>query len=128
LGHHGWVTTIVHLTSELAWQRASAAGELRADSLDQEGFIHCSTPDQIVDVATRFYDHQADLLLLYLEVDRVHAPVRWEPPAHPDGLASHDEHDLFPHVYGVINLDAVVDVVPLPLADDGGYRWPAGLG
>jgi uncharacterized protein (DUF952 family) len=119
---------IVHLTSEPAWERAAAAGELRAESLDEEGFVHCSTPDQIVGVAERFYDHQADLLLLYLEVDRLNAPVRWEAPAHPDGSTSRDDRDLFPHVYGVINLDAVVHVVPLPLADDGSYRWPAGLG
>jgi uncharacterized protein (DUF952 family) len=128
MSHDDSVTVIVHLTSELAWERAAAAGELRVESLDEEGFVHCSTPDQIVEVATRFYDHQADLLLLYLEVDRLTAPVRWEPPTHPDGSAQAEDHDLFPHVYGVINLDAVVHVAPLPLAEDGSYRWPAGLG
>jgi uncharacterized protein (DUF952 family) len=121
------VTLIVHLASQSAWERATEAGELWAESLDVEGFIHCSTSDQIVAVAQRFYDHQADLLLLYLEVDRVSAPVRWEPAAHPDGSAT-DDHDLFPHVYGVINLDAVVHVAPLLLAEDGSFRWPADLG
>ena len=87
------MTVIVHLTSEGAWERAARAGELRVESLDEEGFVHCSTPDQIVAVAERFYDHQADLLLLYLEVDRLTAPVRWEPPAHPNGVASPDDHD-----------------------------------
>ena len=60
-------TFIVHLTTPAAWQTAQSAGEYRADSLATEGFIHCSRPDQIVEVANRYYRGRTDLLLLWID-------------------------------------------------------------
>jgi uncharacterized protein (DUF952 family) len=66
-------------------------------------------------------------VLLYVEADRLRAPLRWEPVAHLDGSVATDQ-ELFPHLYGAVNLDAVLHAAPLPVDDDGRFRWPAGLG
>jgi uncharacterized protein (DUF952 family) len=62
---------ILHICSLEDWQAAQAAGEYRADSLEAEGFIHCSRPEQILGVANRYYagstDGKRDLLLLCID-------------------------------------------------------------
>jgi uncharacterized protein (DUF952 family) len=91
---------ILHITTRPDWQAALEAGEYRADSLDSEGFIHCSTSEQIAATANRFYVGQSDLLLLHIDPELLAAELRWEPADGQD----------FPHIYGPINLDAVVGV------------------
>lgn len=118
---------VVHLTTADAWASAVAVGELRADSLDTEGFIHCSSLDQVIGVANRFYGGQRDLVLVMIDPDHLRAPLRWEHPAHPDGSPSVPGEPLFPHLYGPLNLDAVTSVVVLPLGDDGQFHLPTGL-
>jgi uncharacterized protein (DUF952 family) len=116
---------IYHITSSQAWQEAQQRGEYRADSLESEGFIHCSTESQILPVAEKYYRGQSDLLLLKIDPARLASELRWEPPsggAPPPGVP---EGDLFPHIYGPINLDAVVKVYDLESNPDGSYKSPA---
>jgi len=93
---------LVHLCDREAWSAAQAAGEYRPPSLEQEGFIHCSRPEQVRDVARRYYREVPGLLLLWIDPERLGPEVRWEP--------SGDE--LFPHIYGPLNLEAVIKVEP----------------
>lgn len=69
---------LVHLCSKEDWQAAQAAGEYRAASLEKEGFIHCSRPEQILGVANRFYRGMPGLLL-WLDPSRLRAELR-NPP------------------------------------------------
>jgi uncharacterized protein (DUF952 family) len=115
---------IYHITSRSAWNEARDIGEYRAESLETEGFIHCSTEEQVVPVAQKFYAGQHDLVLLVIEPALLRSDLKWEapsggtpPPGVPDG-------DLFPHIYGPINLDAVVKVFDLQAAPDGKYSLP----
>ena len=105
---------ILHITTKSAWQSAQQAGEYSAPSLASEGFIHCSTPSQVVAVAERFYAGQRGLVLLILDSKRIQAEVRYEA-----GTDKPDES--FPHVYGTINLDAVTRV--LDFEPDAAGRW-----
>ncbi len=105
---------ILHITTKSAWQSAQQAGEYSAPSLASEGFIHCSTPSQVVAVAERFYAGQRGLVLLILDSDRIQADVRYEA-----GTDKPDES--FPHVYGTINLDAVTRV--LDFEPDSAGNW-----
>ena len=105
---------IFHITSKSAWQSAQQASEYSAPSLASEGFIHCSTPTQVVAVAERFYARQRGLILLILDSDRIQPEVRYEA-----GTDKPDES--FPHVYGTINLDAVTRV--LDFEPDAAGRW-----
>jgi uncharacterized protein (DUF952 family) len=91
---------IVHICARKTWQSARDAGVYTADTLASEGFIHFSRPDQVLDVANRFYTRQAGLVILWVAPERLDAEIRWESS---DG-------DTFPHVYGPLNLDAVLAV------------------
>lgn len=101
---------IYHITTKTEWQTAQANGEYIAPSLASEGFIHCSTDTQVPHVANAFYRAQNNLVLLKLDENRIKSQVKWEAPAGApaDGI---NESDLFPHIYGAINLDAVVSVI-----------------
>lgn len=123
---------IIHLTTQTAWHTAQQAGAYRTDSLEKEGFIHCSTQEQILPVANSFYRGIPALVLLWLDPALLQAEIRWEPPVHP-GASENSERapspaaaNLFPHIYGPINLDAVVEVVDFLPDQDGVFRQVPG--
>ena len=107
-------TLILHITSKSAWEAAQREGFYTAPSLESEGFIHCSTSAQVVATAERFYTGQRGLVLLVIDPKRVQAEVRYEA-----GTDKPDE--LFPHVYGTINLEAVTRI--LDFDPDPAGRW-----
>jgi uncharacterized protein (DUF952 family) len=101
---------IFHLTTSDVWEVALAAGtytmSTRGRTLEQQGFIHCSEADQVEGVRQYWYDDVDDVLLLEVETDLLTSPWRTEQ------LEGADQP--YPHVYGPINLDAVVRVHPVP--------------
>ena len=103
---------IVHICSLEVWQTAQAAGEYRADSLEAEGFIHCSRPEQALKVANRYYGGQNGLLLLWIDPSKLTAELRWEP----------SEGDIYPHLYGPLNLAAIIQVSAFPSDTEGVFR------
>ncbi len=107
---------LVHIAPRAAWDVAQARGDYRAASLDAEGFIHCSTPEQVLRVADARYAGQAGLVLLCIAAEAVAAPIRYE-----DCYAS---GEAFPHLYGPLNLEAVVEVVDFPPGAAGRFAMP----
>lgn len=101
---------IYHITTKKELDEAQTTGEYIAPSLQTEGFIHCSTATQVSHVANAFYRGQSGLVLLQLDENRIKSQVKWEAPAGPpaEGIS---ESDLFPHIYGAINLDAIASVL-----------------
>ena len=115
---------IYHITTRKSWREALQRGEYRAESLDTEGFIHCSTSAQVLPVAEKYYKGQGRLLLLTIDPALLSSELKWEPPsggAPPPGVP---EGEAFPHIYGPINLDAVVKVFDLEPNPDGIYTLP----
>jgi uncharacterized protein (DUF952 family) len=113
------------LTSRADWLAAQQTGEYRSPSLESEGFIHCSTEQQIVSVANSFYTGKHGLVLLDIDPEKLRSDLRWEPPAHP---ASQTElppsNALFPHIYGPLNIDAVKKVIDFEPNSDGLFSLP----
>ena len=103
---------------------AVARGSYAPASLQAEGYIHCSTLAQVIDTANRFYRGQDDLFVLCIEESLLKAELKYELPA-----MMHDESsgELFPHLYGELNLDAVVRVAKLHCEADGSFQLPDGL-
>jgi hypothetical protein len=102
--------TIFHITTEEQWQKAQERGFYTTESLEKEGFIHASTAEQVPKVLAAFYQGQSNLLLLAIELDKLEAEVRWEAPVHPQDQSVNviAETEVFPHIYGKINLNEVV--------------------
>ena len=100
---------ILHITSKVEWKEAQSRGEYVAPSLKTEGFIHCSTENQVLPVANAFYRGQNDLVLLKLDEEKIEPEIKWEPPAGTPAIGISDS-DKFPHIFGPINLTAVASV------------------
>lgn len=111
---------ILHITARREWERARAAGFYESPSLTAEGFIHCSTPGQVLAVADAQFHGRPDLVLLCIDPGRVHAALCYE----DRGGYGED----YPHLYGRLNLDAVDRVLDFPPDGDGRFRLPALLG
>lgn len=117
---------ILHLVSKADWDALKADQPYVAASLASEGFIHCTAGEALMlDVANRFYKEQpGEFLLLEIDESKLTSEVKWEAPADPkpapaaetppETKAEYGEQApaavLFPHVYGPINRDAVVQV------------------
>jgi uncharacterized protein (DUF952 family) len=108
---------IFHLTSRSSWSVAQKAGAYSADSLASDGFIHCSRAEQVLRVAEAFFAGQRGLALLVIDPGRLNAELRWEP-------GTDLPTESFPHVYGPINLDAVVEVLDFEPGKDGKFHLP----
>ena len=116
---------IFHIAGKAEWQSAVERGVYEPSTLGTEGFIHCSTLDQVVETANRFFHGRHDLVLLSIDVERLRAEVLFERPASPDDAR---RHELFPHLYGPLNPDAVNQVVDFPCDAQGIFRLPETLG
>jgi uncharacterized protein (DUF952 family) len=110
--------TIFHITSGADWERCRALGSYTGDTLEPDGFIHCSAEDQVLVVANTLFCGRRDLVLLCIDDDKLVSETRWERGA---------EGELFPHVYGPLNADAVIDVLDFPPRADGTFDLPAAV-
>ncbi|MEO0947934.1 MAG: DUF952 domain-containing protein [Cyanobacteria bacterium J06641_5] len=110
-------TVLFHILRRVDWQQAQASGSYQPESLAREGFIHCSTPAQLVATANRFFRGQTDLVLLAIDRAIVTAEVR-------DDLVA-AEGQTFPHIWGPLNLDAVVREYSFVTDIDGNFALPS---
>ena len=109
---------IFHIAERSQWQASQAEDIYQTASLATEGFIHCSTVVQVVWVADKFFKGQSDLVLLKIDPERLWAELRFD---RVEGLG------LFPHLYGSLNRDAVVEIFDFPPQPNGRFRLPEGL-
>ena len=96
---------IYHVTTAENWKAAKEKGFYDHPSLLAEGFIHCSQEQQVAGVLERYFAGQSGLVKLVIDTDKLTSKFvfDWSPST----------ADTFPHVYGVIDIDAVVDVILL---------------
>ncbi|MBV6391473.1 MAG: hypothetical protein KPEEDBHJ_00681 [Anaerolineales bacterium] len=115
---------ILHIASKQDWSSAQAKGEYAAPSLATEGFIHFSTDKQAIHVANAFYKGRKDLVLLVVDESKLAAELKWEAPAGPPA-ENISQSDLFPHLYGPLNLNAVTSALDLqPDPATGAFTLP----
>ena len=96
---------IYHITTSSEWEQAKKDGLYVAASLPLEGFIHCSKDHQVAGVLERYYKNQTDLVKLVIDTSKLINKLVYE-------LAPSINQE-FPHIYGSINLDAVINVVKI---------------
>jgi uncharacterized protein (DUF952 family) len=109
---------ILHITTLNEWYKGLSEDAYTAPSLATDGFIHCSTAQQTADTANMFFKAHTGLVLLCIDESKLRSQCKYEDPA---GAGHHDPRvgNLFPHVYGPINLTSVINVVDF-LADENG--------
>jgi uncharacterized protein (DUF952 family) len=110
---------IYHMCKRAEWEAARVSGRYAGSSQDAaDGFIHFSTAAQVVQSAAKHRAGQSDLVLLEVEADLLGAALRWEPAR---------GGQLFPHLHGTLQIDAVRRAAPLPLDAHGRHVFPWGL-
>jgi uncharacterized protein (DUF952 family) len=110
------VPTIYKICSASAWREAERQGVYRGSADDaRDGYIHFSTAAQVEETARKFFTGQIGLFLIEVDADALGSALRWE-------RSRNDE--LFPHLYGELDLGAVSGVQDLPLRADGSHTIP----
>ena len=113
-------SVVFHIISSKNWAEAQEFGRYAPDRFDIEGFIHLSKKSQILRPANLLYKGQRDLSLLVIDVALLQAKLVYEP-------GSHGETELFPHLYGELNLDAVTNIIRFRCEPDGSFALPPEL-
>jgi uncharacterized protein (DUF952 family) len=109
---------IFHITNRAQWIKAKNLVTYSSDTLVSEGFTHCSTLNQVIGSANRFFKGKQDLVILMIAIDQVIPEIRYE---------GADANNLFPHIYGELNVDAVIQVIDLEAEIGGLFVLPAEL-
>lgn len=101
------MSLIYHMVPATRWQTWSPDAPYLPAEYEKDGFVHCTAGDDLMlKVANHFYTNvPGDFGLLVIDTERLTSVLKWESPTPGDTLAP-----LFPHIYGSINLDAVVAV------------------
>lgn len=110
---------IFHITQESAWAAAQNKGQYEAASLVTEGFIHCSSANQVLEVAHRLFRNSQGLILLEIDPQLLQADLRYE---NCEGGA-----EQYPHIYGPIPVPAVKAVFPFLPNANGQFVLPTKL-
>jgi len=108
---------IYHIALAADWTQAQGVGEYttstRGVTLAQQGYIHESTAEQVAPVAA-FYVDEPDLVLLFINEDKVRPEIRY------DDVPGQERP--FPHIYGPLNVDAVESALPFDPRDPDRFR------
>ncbi len=101
------------------WAQAEQAGHYAGSADDRrDGFLHFSSPAQVVESCARHRAGEDDLLLVAVSASTLGPALKWEPSR---GGA------LFPHLYAPLDLEHVAWTAPLPLGKDGRHVFPPAL-
>lgn len=93
---------IYHVTTNKEWSDAAKKGIYIAPSLQSEGFIHCSKEEQVKGVLERYFSGKTNLVRLTIDTAKLNSNLQYD--------VAPSIQEVFPHVYGPINLDAVMEV------------------
>ena len=109
------MSVIFHITKRGHWEKAKLEGVYSGDTLGSQGFIHCSTSSQVVKVANALYPAQKGLVLVCIAANKVQSELKYEKV---------ESEGLYPHIYGPLNVDAVVKVVNFEPNQNGEFVLP----
>src|SRR4029077_16378885 len=110
------VPTIYKISPASAWREAERQGVYRGSADDaRDGYIHFSTASQLAETARKHYFGQTGLFLIAVDADALGDSLRWE-------RSRNDE--LFPHLYGELDLGAVTAILDMRAQSDGTHDIP----
>ncbi|WP_083690213.1 DUF952 domain-containing protein [Colwellia sp. UCD-KL20] len=99
------------LSSQKEYDHAVNQGKLARDSIKTEGFIHASPKNQLTRIANKYYKETINPLILVVDKSKITAEVKWEPAT----------GGLYPHIYGVLNTEAIIEAKTIALNKSGEF-------
>lgn len=102
-----------HLAPTEVWEHQKIAGSYLPEAFDADGFIHATNGlERLKWVANEFYtsDERAHTVLV-IDTSKLSSPLRYD-----------DEEQLFPHIYGPLNVDAVIGELTVHRGEKGSYE------
>ena len=112
------MSIIYHIVPRQEWETAAAHGRYEPASVAADGFIHCSTREQVAGTANAIFAGRHGLVLLAIEEERVGVDIVYED--------CYQTGQQFPHIYGPLDPRAVVEVIDFPCDKAG--RFPPFFG
>lgn len=94
---------IFHIASIKDWESQVKNNFYQCESLKKEGFIHASKLNQLDFVLTKFYPDNKEIVILKIDTEKLSSEIKWE--------KSELNLEPFPHIYGVINLESIVEII-----------------
>lgn len=105
---------LFHITTREEWQEQQENGRYVPESLESEGFIHCSTGSQVEETANRLFPDRDQLLLLVIDVSTLGENIKYE--------KDEETGEKFPHIYGPLSVNAVIDKIDIQAEKDGKFN------
>jgi uncharacterized protein (DUF952 family) len=107
-----------HGTPRLYFESLDPSQPYIPPDFERDGFIHTTEGREALSIilTLHYKDAPGDWLVLYIDKERLTSPVRYDDPA-----------EVFPHIYGPLNRDAIVGVRPIQRAADGTFLKPEPL-
>jgi uncharacterized protein (DUF952 family) len=97
---------IYHIATRSDWDSMKNSNEYSIETLEKEGFIHCSKWEQLAATIKRFFLDRTDIVLLKIDTKRLNAPLIYE--------AAADGSGFFPHAFGPININSIIQILEYP--------------
>ena len=107
------VPVIYHIADQNHWEQAQSNRLYVHPSLHSDGFIHCSSEDQLEKTANLYFSSENDILILYIDTGKLHADVKYEEASRGGD---------FPHIYGPVNIECVIRTKKVKRRADGKYK------
>ena len=92
---------IYHIVTPEVWEQFKNESFYQSESLESEGFIHCSYRSQLPEVLERYYKNSGRVLILHLNPHLLTEKLVCEPSTN---------REVYPHIYGKINRQAIVHI------------------
>ena len=105
---------ILHGMKKNYWISHCNDAQYGFDDIKKNGFIHCSTIAYFWRVVHHFNEPNTEYVIICIDTDKVLADIKWEDCESNIGR-------YYPHIYGVINIDAIINVLPLFIDEEGNF-------
>ena len=102
---------IYHITTPALWKQFAFFDFYEAPSLQDEGFIHASKANQLQATAERYYNNEPEIILLTIDTTLLAAALVYE--------EAPNRKEEFPHIYGKLNKDAILNTTTIARQQDG---------
>ena len=105
---------VFHITTRDAWKEFQTNGNYEPESLDSEGFIHCTTGAMLEETANRLFSGEERILLLVIDVSTLGENIKYE--------KEEETGNTYPHLYAPLSTNAVIDKIDISAEKDGTFN------